>query len=281
MAWGAYDEANYASDHGLPLPRGRPRRAGVGVRSGLVAVTRAVVMASISVCCPIIRGAGDRIDRPITVQPRGPGAHSWAQHSNKGPSFSAVSRDDDEKRAASCSPPASTARGTAARAGAHPLRKPRRGARPTMTDRRGGAAAGCAPRRRRRGLRRAGPHRGRGLARSRRRWGLRASLPRGLARARGTPRLGQRPWTPRLAQPRAPRGRLLPSCSRPPTATLTVTTQVPPQGRQEDLRQPTPDAHQGPGFTVSKTSKTPPAPEHAARRGKLLPPPPPPRLRLD
>ena len=98
------------------------------------------------------------------------------------------------------------------------------------------------------------------------------SLPRGLARKRcGTPRLGWHAWTPRLAQPRAPRGRLLPSCSRVrPTATLTVTTQVPPQGRQEDLRQPTPDAHQGPGFTVSKTSKTSSTPEHAARRGKLL-----------
>ena len=109
------------------------------------------------------------------------------------------------------------------------------------------------------------------------------SLPRGLARKRcGTPRLGWHAWTPRLAQPRAPRGRLLPSRSRVrPTATLTVTTQVPPQGRQEDLRQPTPDAHQGPGFTVSKTSKTSSTPEHAARRGKLLPPPPPPRLRLD
>ena len=94
------------------------------------------------------------------------------------------------------------------------------------------------------------------------------SLPRGLARKRcGTPRLGWHAWTPRLAQPRAPRGRLLPSCSRVrPTATITVTAQVPPQGRQEDLRQPTPDAHQGPGFTVSETSKTPPAPEHAARR---------------
>ena len=98
------------------------------------------------------------------------------------------------------------------------------------------------------------------------------SLPRGLARKRcGTPRLGWHAWTPRLAQPRAPRGRLLPSCSRVrPTATITVTAQVPPQGRQEDLRQPTPDAHQGPGFTVSKTSAAPPAPEHAARRGKLL-----------
>ena len=38
------------------------------------------------------------------------------------------------------------------------------------------------------------------------------SLPRGLARKRcGTPRLGWHAWTPRLAQPRAPRGRLLPS----------------------------------------------------------------------
>ena len=37
------------------------------------------------------------------------------------------------------------------------------------------------------------------------------SLPRGLARKRcGTPRLGWHAWTPRLAQPRAPRGRLLP-----------------------------------------------------------------------
>ena len=109
------------------------------------------------------------------------------------------------------------------------------------------------------------------------------SLPRGLARKRcGTPRLGWHAWTPRLAQPRAPRGRLLPSRSRVrATATVTVAAQVPPQGRQEDLRQPTPDAHQGPGFTVSKTSKTPPAPEHAPRRGVLLPPPPPPRLRLD
>ena len=84
------------------------------------------------------------------------------------------------------------------------------------------------------------------------------SLPRGLARKRcGTPRLGWHAWTPRLAQPRAPRGRLLPSCSRVrPTTTITVTTQVPPQGRQEDLRQPTPDAHQGPGFTVSKAGAT-------------------------
>ena len=109
------------------------------------------------------------------------------------------------------------------------------------------------------------------------------SLPRGLARKRcGTPRLGWHAWTPRLAQPRAPRGRLLPSRSRVrPTATITVTAQVPPQGRQEDLRQPTPDAHQGPGFTVSETSETPPAPEHPTGRGKLLPAPPPPRLRLD
>ena len=109
------------------------------------------------------------------------------------------------------------------------------------------------------------------------------SLPRGLARKRcGTPRLGWHAWTPRLAQPRAPRGRLLPSCSRVrPTATITVTAQVPPQGRQEDLRQPTPDAHQGPGFTASKAGAAPPAPEHAARRGELLPAPPPPRLRLD
>ena len=109
------------------------------------------------------------------------------------------------------------------------------------------------------------------------------SLPRGLARKRcGTPRLGWHAWTPRLAQPRAPRGRLLPFCPRVrATATITVTTQVPPQGRQEDLRQPTPDAHQGPGFTVSETSETPPAAEHAARRGELLPAPPPPRLRLD
>ena len=47
------------------------------------------------------------------------------------------------------------------------------------------------------------------------------SLPRGLARKRcGTPRLGWHAWTPRLAQPRAPRGRLLPSRSRVrPTAT--------------------------------------------------------------
>ena len=37
------------------------------------------------------------------------------------------------------------------------------------------------------------------------------SLPRGLARKRcGTPRLGWHAWTPRLAQPRAPRGRLRP-----------------------------------------------------------------------
>ena len=109
------------------------------------------------------------------------------------------------------------------------------------------------------------------------------SLPRGLARKRcGTPRLGWHAWTPRLAQPRAPRGRLLPFCPRVrPTATLTVAAQVPPQGRQEDLRQPAPDAHQGPGVTVSETSETPPAPQHAARRGVLLPPPPPPRLRLD
>ena len=36
-------------------------------------------------------------------------------------------------------------------------------------------------------------------------------LPRGLARKRcATPRLGWHAWTPRLAQPRAPRGRLLP-----------------------------------------------------------------------
>ena len=98
------------------------------------------------------------------------------------------------------------------------------------------------------------------------------SLPRGLARKRcGTPRLGWHAWTPRLAQPRAPLGRLLPFCPRVrPTATITVTTQVPPQGRQEDLRQPAPDAHQGPGFTVSKAGAAPPAAEHAPRRGKLL-----------
>ena len=55
------------------------------------------------------------------------------------------------------------------------------------------------------------------------------SLPRGLARKRcGTRRLGWHAWTPRLAQPRAPRGRLLPSRSRVrPTATITVTVLSP------------------------------------------------------
>ena len=156
--------------------------------------------------------------------------------------------------------------------------------RPTMTDRRGGdgdeipvraaafAAAGFAAL---------------GLIAAAVWWG--DSVPR---KTPETPRLrpwfglkargSARVWTPRLAQPRAPRGRLLPSRSRVrPTATITVTAQVPPQGRQEDLRQPAPDAHQGPGFTVSETSETPPAPEHPTGRGKLLPAPPPPRLRLD
>ena len=98
------------------------------------------------------------------------------------------------------------------------------------------------------------------------------SLPRGLARKRcGTPRLGWHAWTPRLAQPRAPLGRLLPSCSRVrPTTTITVTAQVPPQGRQEDLRQPTPDAHQGPGRHSSETSEKTPAPQYPTGRGKLL-----------
>ena len=298
---GERDEANYASDHGLPLPRGRARRAGVrGSASGLVAWStpgRRDLGFDLRTCCAKIHSARER---PQSTAPSqcspfgGPGAHVWAQHSNKvplpAPFLRCCAPTMTQKRILRCAMLAASLH--CARGNAHePTRAPTtQAAADAAADHDGPPQRQCrrdsSPRRglRRRGVRRAGPHRGRGLARVPRRavGPSSPSLPRGLARRAAGRRGSAGMRTPRLAQPRAPRGRLLPSRSRVrPTATLTVTTQVPPQGRQEDLRQPTPDAHQGPGFTVSKTSKTSSTPEHAARRGKLLPPPPPPRLRLD
>ena len=254
--------------------RGRARRSASGSSSGLFVGPLNVAIdigLDFRVCRANNYAAARRRPRSITSSPRSPcaaGARARRQKSTpscKGHSFSAKSlryddAEHDARRPARRQPPLRARQ--RARADAPALHK--RGAasacRRPMTDRRGGKADEIPVRAaalRRRGVRRAGPHRGRGLARvPRRASGAFVAEPPARARseARGTPRLGWHAWTPRLAQPRAPRGRLLPSCSasaRPPRNT-GIKTQVPPQGRQEDLRQPTPDAHQGPGFELVK-----------------------------
>ena len=193
--------------------------------------------------------------------------------------------------AAFCSPPASTARG-ATRRHRHPrLRRWRRRRRRKLQHRgRRLTAAEAATRRRFRCAPRPSPPRGSprwassrprsgGATASRAKPRRRPAFDPGSASRRAGRRGSGRRASPSRARRAAASSRICPRVRA--TATVTVTAQVPPQGRQEDLRQPTPDAHQGPGLTVSKTSETPSTPEHAPRRGFLLPAPPPPRLRLD
>ena len=178
--------------------------------------------------------------------------------------------------AASCSPPASTARGaTRTSRRAHPLlHKPRR--RRRGRPRRTAAAARrtrfqSAPRPSppRVSLRWASSRpRSGGETASRAKPRRRPAFDPGSASRRAGRRGSGRRASPSPARRAAASSRICPRVRA--TATVTVTAQVPPQGRQEDLRQPTPDAHQGPGFTVSKTSKTPPTPQYPTGRGKLL-----------
>ena len=237
------------------------------------------------------------VDRSITAQPfagrpRAQGLHSTTK--KKYP-FQLIFCRKSTRRwykttccTASCSPPASRARGPTRTLRRAHLR--RRNAPTPAPDhdgpplRRRGRDSGAPPPRRR-GVRRAGPHRGRGLARvPRRASGAFVAGPPagslGSAGRRGSAGMRGRRASPSRARRRAAASSRLNPRVRP-TATITAAAQVPPQGRQTYANNQLPTHTKGQASQLVKqvrdTNAAIPPPDAGSPSGAG----PPPRLRLD